>query len=242
MIYFKSRSANTVVVNDGVYDRTVTLSFPEQAHLYELVLTQKLGPSSNNFAQSLCQARNPSSKQMYWVEKLIADATSGPQPALLSGNQGPAMVNYEISKIMDMFNHAKQHLKKPKITLLGNDGHKFRFTLRADQNCIWVYDATAYGITYARLELNGDIYLRRHGHNVKAELDAIIREFAADPQGTAIKHGKLTGNCCFCSLPLSDPRSLNAGYGEICAGHYRLPWGQKAEMSPEADWVVGNAA
>lgn len=242
-IHFVSRATTVVTVSDGVYTRQINFTFEPQAHLYEIYLTDQLSGSDRNFAVSLAYAKNPSSKQLYWVDRMIAKATGTPVVSNYTAEAPtPSMVNYDISKIMDMFNHAKQHLKRPKITLRGDQGHRFRFTMHNRDNCIYVYDATAYGVTYARLEFNGEIFLRRHGQAVRQELDAIIREFAADPQATAIKHGKLTGNCCFCQLPLSDSRSLNAGYGEICAGHYKLPWGAKPNMSAEANWVVGDKA
>jgi len=46
-----------------------------------------------------------------------------------------------------------------------------------------------------------------------------------DPIGYARNYGTITGHCSFCALPLTDPRSQAAGYGEICASRYRLAWG-----------------
>lgn len=242
MLRFVSRNGSQVTVSDGVYTRGLNFAFPQQAHLYELYLTDQLATSDRNFAGSISTAKNPSSKQLYWVDTLLARALGTANNSVYAASSAPVatMVNYEISKIMDMFNHAKQHLKRPKVTLVGANGNRFRFTLHQKHGVIYVYDARSYGVTYATLQFNGDIMLRRAGLQVKDELDAVIKELAADPMATVIKHGKLTGNCCFCQLPLSDPRSLNAGYGEICAGHYRMPWGAKGDMSAEANWVVGD--
>jgi hypothetical protein len=33
------------------------------------------------------------------------------------------------------------------------------------------------------------------------------------------------GRCCYCNLPLSDPRSKIVGYGATCAVRWGLPWG-----------------
>jgi hypothetical protein len=38
--------------------------------------------------------------------------------------------------------------------------------------------------------------------------------------------GRTSAHCCFCSRPLTDPRSEQAGYGETCASKYSLPWGE----------------
>lgn len=37
--------------------------------------------------------------------------------------------------------------------------------------------------------------------------------------------GKTHHCCVFCSRPLNDPRSEDAGYGSTCADNYGLPWG-----------------
>lgn len=37
--------------------------------------------------------------------------------------------------------------------------------------------------------------------------------------------GAVTGFCCFCSLELTDARSVTAGYGPTCADNNGLPWG-----------------
>ncbi len=37
--------------------------------------------------------------------------------------------------------------------------------------------------------------------------------------------GHLTHHCCFCSLELTDGRSIDVGYGPVCASNNGLPWG-----------------
>jgi hypothetical protein len=37
--------------------------------------------------------------------------------------------------------------------------------------------------------------------------------------------GHLTSHCCFCSLELTDGRSIDVGYGPVCAANQGLPWG-----------------
>lgn len=52
-----------------------------------------------------------------------------------------------------------------------------------------------------------------------------LRNLSADPAKVAGDYGRETGNCCFCSIDLTDARSVSVGYGPICAGKYGLPWG-----------------
>jgi hypothetical protein len=41
----------------------------------------------------------------------------------------------------------------------------------------------------------------------------------------AKKYGDMWKRCVFCALPLTDQRSVTAGYGETCASNNGLPWG-----------------
>ena len=61
-----------------------------------------------------------------------------------------------------------------------------------------------------------------HGEAISARL----KEFAASPAKIAADHDRLTGRCCFCNTVLSNDKSTAVGYGETCANHYGLPWGQ----------------
>lgn len=43
----------------------------------------------------------------------------------------------------------------------------------------------------------------------------------------ARRFGLVTSRCVFCSRKLTDERSIHVGYGEICAEHNGLPWGEE---------------
>lgn len=45
----------------------------------------------------------------------------------------------------------------------------------------------------------------------------LLGEFEADPLGTAQKYGRESGRCCSCGRDLTDPESIAAGIGPICA-------------------------
>ena len=44
-----------------------------------------------------------------------------------------------------------------------------------------------------------------------------VVKLLADPKGSAIAHGKMTGSCACCGRELTDPDSIDAGIGPICA-------------------------
>lgn len=50
-----------------------------------------------------------------------------------------------------------------------------------------------------------------------AERQAKVIEIAADPKAAAVTYGKLTGSCSCCGRELTDPDSIAAGIGPICA-------------------------
>jgi len=104
---------------------------------------------------------------------------------------------------------------------------------------LWANEAVSYGVTFASINLDtGVVDLRRHGQNVKSQFLKLLEDFSQKPIEMAILHGKLTGNCCFCSLALTDERSLQCGYGDTCARHYRLPWGKQTNMTAIGDWAL----
>lgn len=49
------------------------------------------------------------------------------------------------------------------------------------------------------------------------EMEAVVLAVLADPKGMAIKHGILTKECSVCGITLTDPDSIAAGIGPICA-------------------------
>lgn len=46
---------------------------------------------------------------------------------------------------------------------------------------------------------------------------SLIEELNADPLAAAMKYGKLSGRCCSCGRDLTDPASIEAGIGPVCA-------------------------
>ncbi len=87
----------------------------------------------------------------------------------------------------------------------------------ADGTPIRVQAARGSGNLYAKV-WNGAEWEYRG----RAGLALIARPLTADE---AAKWGHRHGRCVFCSLPLTDARSVDVGYGPICAGHHGLPWG-----------------
>ena len=200
----------------------------EQAVLLSLIENGLVPDWQVNFARSVATSRYLSQKQEFHVNKIIKSIV---EPEI----KAPAP-KVDVAKIVQLFVGAKKHLKYPKVWL---QTEKNKFDIR----CSMAGDrskyagsinmaAGAFGSTwYGSIKPTGELWLSADGKRIEAELLALLTEFAADPAGTAMKHGKLTSHCCFCSLKLSTPESLAVGYGDTCASHWGLPWGDLKKSS-----------
>lgn len=49
---------------------------------------------------------------------------------------------------------------------------------------------------------------------------SLLEALLADPKAAAIEYGHRTGSCCVCGRTLTNPESVAAGIGPICAGRF----------------------
>lgn len=134
-----------------------------------------------------------------------------------------------LSRIVGMFAHAAQYLKYPAVVLDG-----FRVSIAGERakepgslTVTSIEKVGARRVWYGRVAINGTWL---PGRDAPAGLGDKLRAFAADPVGVAAAQGILNGKCCFCRKPLGegeDRRSVEIGYGPICADHFHLPWGAR---------------
>lgn len=200
---------------------------PYTANDLEAVL-DRVPPSSRSFAADLVRKapRGLSEKQLFWVNKLAEQALT-PAPTVT-----PIAVG-TMTGVIALFDRAKTHLKFPAIILscpgfgdvlrinVAGPSAKFPGSLNVVSN--ERYDGRRKW--FGRVQRNGAYEPSPRESASAAVIAARLTEFAADPARVAAEHGRLTGRCCFCNLPLSDERSTNVGYGKICAGRYGLAWG-----------------
>lgn len=158
--------------------------------------------------------------QQYYFFKLAEDIKNPPVNTAPKG----AQVGAGFKRVKELFDTAINNgLKRPKIKLQDKEGNKINFSLapKTGKNPDNVY-----------LKI-GDVYCGRvtpEGQFIKTKdcpesVEEFLAQFSNDPARVAAEYGHLTGNCCFCSLELTDARSVRVGYGPICAGKYGLPWG-----------------
>lgn len=186
----------------------------------------QIAPRDLEFARSLVTNFNKygrlSDRQMYFVEQIIARATS-PNPPAQSG------VSVSVDAILGMFERAAQTLRRVKVTLQDCTGQRVVFKKAGPMSKyagqIMISDGQPFGqATFFGRILEDGTYVQ--STKSTDSVRALVEEFAANPEEVAGKYGRLTGGCCFCSKGLKDDRSLEVGYGPVCAQRFGLKWGR----------------
>lgn len=190
--------------------------------LTEMINKGQVAAKDLDFAKSITRSPFPSEKQLFWINKLIERYTA---PAVVA-----PQAQVETGGMVALFAKAGTTLKRPKINVqMPGTTTTIRFSLApaSSKNAGAIYIKrvdTEEPVYLGKIMPNGAVMLVGAGREI-AGLVEFIEWFAANPAEAAKGHGKLTGNCCFCSLTLTDSRSVDAGYGPICADNWGLPWG-----------------
>jgi Family of unknown function (DUF6011) len=218
------------------------MELQEKIVALEAALTAGKLNGSADFARNLINGYrrfgNLTPKQLPWVDNLLARA---------EGKENPTAALENFSGVYSLFQRAKVHLKYPKITLLFPDGGALKLYLSGPRSkmpdTVNLVEPTAVGperAWYGRVLADGRFTASAPARPILDKITAVLNRLAREPEKVAAEYGKLTGNCCFCSLPLSDSRSLAVGYGPVCAEHYGLAWGEKS--APTIEEKVGIVA
>jgi hypothetical protein len=179
-------------------------------------------PRDKGFAESLLrQAPNLSAPQWSYVTKLVDRVKNPAKPIEIESFGG----------VVELLDRAAQRLKYPKLLAL-IDGKKYRLTIAGElaraPGSINITDTrTGEDRTwFGRISREG-VFEPSHKitQATTTAITAALRALAADPAAVAKAYGVETGACCFCGLELTDKRSVDAGYGPICAEKWGLPWG-----------------
>ena len=127
--------------------------------------------------------------------------------------------------VIEFFDHAVENLKYPKVTF--PEGVQFsRAGSRSKApGTVNITDGERYGQNkwYGRITRDGTFFPSR---SCTAEvLDVVIR-FCNDPVSEAVRAGKASGHCVFCTKELTVDKSLGSGFGPVCAKNYGLAGGK----------------
>lgn len=161
-----------------------------------------------NFARSLYQAKRLSDKQLAWVHKLAVDfaAQSAPQD------------DTKVSQFEALFNafEAAKSKGAKRLTLRFNG---VNVKPNRDLTALWVTSQNEmeegnYGM---QLKYLGKVTRSGCDSRLSDTVKETIMSVASDPLNAAIRYGKVSGSCSCCGRELTDPRSIEAGIGPICA-------------------------
>jgi|HigsolmetaAR206D_1030411.scaffolds.fasta_scaffold01597_4 hypothetical protein len=180
---------------------------------------------ANSLLTQLAHKGSLSDKQWYWVDKL-ADMAQG-IPDFTMGMAEKHEVGL-LTGLAQMFEKAGVKLKHPAINLNLDDGREVRLSRAGDNsaNPGFIYVKIGKYNYVGKVSPNGEFFpAKAVDSDTKRDVVEFLRDLSRHPAEVAAKYGKLTGRCCFCGLPLSDPKSTAVGYGKQCASHYGLPWG-----------------
>ena len=193
---------------------------------------------TSQFAQDLtgyARRNQLTHNRRVWVHALANEQFARQQaPAAVAA---PAPRRAALAGIAAMFATAKANAAKK-----GNKGTRLKVRLSVDGQGIAVKFASANGrnagflyVTdggdyengtyFGKISPDGEFFPSR---DCTDRVKSLLTAFDADPVTFAREFGQRTNQCCFCGRLLTDDkagRSVEVGYGPICADTYGLPWG-----------------
>ena len=172
----------------------------------------------------------PTNGQLQLVLKLLDEAEGR--------STRPAQAKLDLTRVTTMFDKAAETLKRPFVIFATYKPHPDPILAAQGKQVVDVEFRVSQAPATGKNP--GSLYVKRAGEyqgkiardgTFSAARDAhpgmveALRAFAADPARAALAYGQATSNCCFCARELTDQRSVDAGYGPICASRFGLPWG-----------------
>lgn len=189
---------------DGVIDFTSDLTDDEVLH--------ELQGQRSQFAQDLAaKFYNLSPAQYAWAHKLSVDAIGKRQ-------QVPSQFESQFELLFAAFEAAKaKGAKRLTLRFAGVNVKPNR-----DGSALWVTSQTEqeegrYGLQPKYL---GKVTPSGLDSRLPDDVKSVIMEAASDPLTAAIRYGKVSGSCSCCGRELTDPRSIEAGIGPVCADKF----------------------
>ncbi len=204
-----------------------------------------LTDSDASFARSMIDSYGGrgylSERQWFWVDKLTVKGQ--PRVSEPHTSHGDEPVG-EFAALADFFAKAaksptnKKGLVSPKLkfdlafiddawrgdVLLKRAGEQSRYP-----GCVNVSNGLPFddenNTWYGRIHKDGRFEASRHCTDI---IRGVLMAVNTDPTKIAAAYGRKSCTCCFCFAKLTDDgdnRSVDQGYGPVCAARYDLPWG-----------------
>ena len=207
-----------------------------QVAALETALT-RLDASSRTFAQSLIQQfrrrGSLSVRQVPHVAALVERANRAAAAAPTEQPRGTQVDAEGFEILRSLLQTAADRGMRPRVTVPLN-GATYRIappaarSTYAGRPVLFVRRDSEY---MGRIEA-GRFMLSHMGNVPEATIVRDLGMLLSAPVGMMQAIGQRTGVCCFCARELTDERSIQVGYGPVCAEHYGLPWGEQSPSVP----------
>ena len=189
-----------------VRGETITFS----STLSDAAVLQSLRGMRSNFGQDLARKWNKLSASQYaWAHKLAVDNVKVKVAPVKSNEPS------QFEALFAAFEAAKS--KGAKRLTLRFEGVSIK--PNRDNTVLWVtsQSETEMGEYGLKPKYLGKVTPAGCDSRLGDDVKAIIMGAANDPLSAAIKYGKVSGSCSCCGRELTDPKSIEAGIGPICA-------------------------
>lgn len=212
---------NTPLNNEAAMAR---LRFPE--NFPDVVDAQPLTSFAKSMIEQFLRNGRLSDRQWEWVQFFACKRIGA-----IKARGATTASSVVLSGIVGLFDTAAKHLKYPKLAFAAEVAGGKVVLSRAGQRsqhpgAINVTNGAGFNHPsnkwFGRISRDGSW---APSSVCEARVTGLLKEIDADPAAAARINGREFGACCFCRQELTDKRSLDVGYGPICAGNWNLPWG-----------------
>lgn len=187
----------------------------------------------SNFKRSMVQlglrSNGMSDKQRAWLHYFAEQA--------VLDQAKTDTANGDFRGIIEMMDEAAENKQYPKL-YLGNYNLKMHRTKSGKEpGSVVLVSNDSYHDSdyYGRVSRNGTANLNGKLNNQPShrgdhpsrmdELMFVLHQLNDQPEVFAASQGQENGECMFCGRNLTDDRSIQVGYGPVCAGNHGLDWG-----------------
>ena len=241
------RSSPPKIVNSKIPDTFTEEELNEIFHAMD-ILEQKVSPKNNPKVSAKVSAKvspkvsaKVSPKQRSRSPKISPKVSAKVSPKVspkVSAKVSPKQrsrspkvspkVDIKLDNIVEMLNHAKETLKSPSIQIVTDDA-TYSLTIAGEQSQLpGTINIVSKSIWYGRIFLDGKFQpSKKIPEPIIEQLMNALQAFNNNPERMAHAYGRRTGRCCFCNLPLTNEKSIDVGYGPVCARNFRLKYGKK---------------
>lgn len=178
------------------------------------------GAEAPPVAESPAPVDGATEKQLAFIrslmeqKKISESQREAANERLASGNLSKSQASLWIEKLLDYEDKPRTAVELPDVpagryAITGDDGTTDFYKVDRPEKGRWA------GYTFVKLILGGGGEQRQSFENTRTILERIVVD---GPREAAIRYGMELGECSICGRTLTNPESIAAGIGPVCAG------------------------